>query len=406
MSVTAIHSSASAPAGMDSQAARLCGEAVSTTIETRLEAVAGAWQQLEQHGIATPYQRMGWTTAWLETVGQALGAAPAIVMLRDGAGAPLALFPMVIRKEGIVRVARFAGGKHASFNLGLFSPDAAAALTADVISSAFSGLAGAPHHADVLVLQEQPMAWQGFANPLALLPHTPSANEGYRFALSPDWEKLAKAKFSHDARHKLRRKGRKLAEMGEVRYVRATTQDEARAILAAFFEQKAARFKAQGIPDAFADPGVREFLTSAATTGLETGTPAITMFACMLNERIIATYGAAINGTRFCGMFTSFDDAPDLYRWSPGDLLLMHIVEQMCVAGLTTFDLGVGDAPYKHVYCDEREALFDTVLPLTAKGKVAAMLEAAAIKAKRWVKQTPWMMAMVQRLRRLKATRA
>ncbi len=408
MSLTAIQGSASTSTGVNSPAATAAREGaqiVTATIETRLEAAADAWHLLEQHGFATPYQRMVWTAAWLRHVGKALGAKPAIVTLRDGAGAPLALFPMVIQNEGPVRVARFAGGKHASFNCGLFSPHVTPVLTADVLRRALSGLARAPHHADVLVLHEQPLVWQGLPNPLALLPHTPSANEGYRFALSPDWETLAKGKFSHDARHKLRRKSRKLAELGKVRYLRATTREQALAILSAFFEQKAARFKTQGILDAFAEPGVREFLTDAATTAIEAGTPAIVLFACLLDERVIATYGAAINGTRFCGMFTSFDDAPDLYRWSPGDLLLMHIVEQMCLASLTTFDLGVGDAPYKHVYCDEREALFDTVLPLTRRGKVAGALAAASITAKRWVKQTPWMMSMVQLLRRLRAAR-
>src|SRR5690606_39534326 len=60
-------------------------------------------------------------------------------------------------------------------------------------------------------------------------------------------------------------------------------------------------------------------------------------------ERIVATYGAAISAERFCGMFTSFDTAEDVFRWSPGDLMLHHLVGLMSARGLKVFDLGVGE---------------------------------------------------------------
>jgi hypothetical protein len=41
--------------------------------------------------------------------------------------------------------------------------------------------------------------------------------------------------------------------------------------------------------------------------------------------------------------------------------------------GLTQFDLDVGEARFKRLFCTEIEPLFDTFRPLTARGSIAAL---------------------------------
>ena len=174
-------------------------------------------------------------------------------------------------------------------------------------------------------------------------------------------------------------------------------------MLDAFFSQKAARFKLLGISDPFANQSVVAFITSAALQGLSENQPAISLFAMMAGERVLSVFGGSIHAGRFTGMFTSFDAEPSIAKYSPGDLLLMNLVTMMCEKGLHTFDLGTGEANYKGDYCKVEEPLFDTLLPMTLKGRMLASMQSAKQASKRWVKQNGPAMAVVQRLRQFRS---
>jgi CelD/BcsL family acetyltransferase involved in cellulose biosynthesis len=74
--------------------------------------------------------------------------------------------------------------------------------------------------------------------------------------------------------------------------------------------------------------------------------------------------------------------------------------------GYTSFDLGVGDATYKRGFCREVEPLFDSFLPLTPKGHLAALGARSATAVKRGIKRTPRLFAALQSLQRLVHTRS
>jgi CelD/BcsL family acetyltransferase involved in cellulose biosynthesis len=372
---------------------------LSYRIHDSAESARSTWERLEAEGVHTPYQRFAWSDAYLSHVGKADGSRPAISVIHAPDMTPLALFPLCITRVGPSKVARFIGGKHANFHMGLFARSPAHPIDAEALRGMFKAIHAATG-AQAAILTSQPREWQGFANPLALLPRHGSPEPAYKFSFTDDLTKLMEAKLSADARRKLKRKERKLGELGPVSYKRAETQEELRRVLDAFFRQKAERFAALGQPDVFAEPGVADFIRAASTVGLEQGKPAIEMYYTAAGERIVATYGAAISPERFCGMFTSFDTAEDVFRWSPGDLMLYHLIGAMHARGVKVFDLGVGEAHYKSHYCDEHEALFDTVLPLGVAGHALTFAYGAAAVAKHRIKASPRALALVNRLRR------
>ena len=57
-------------------------------------------------------------------------------------------------------------------------------------------------------------------------------------------------------------------------------------------------------------------------------------------------------------------------------------------AASNKFDLGIGDAAYKQVYCKDAEALYDSVIPITAAGQVAAPIWRAGLALKGKVKKS------------------
>jgi CelD/BcsL family acetyltransferase involved in cellulose biosynthesis len=70
---------------------------------------------------------------------------------------------------------------------------------------------------------------------------------------------------------------------------------------------------------------------------------------------------------------------------------------------LRSFDIGVGRAHYKSFFCREPEPLFDTFLPLTPRGRLAAAAFSAGFATKRAIKGNPTLWAAIQALRRVGA---
>ena len=70
---------------------------------------------------------------------------------------------------------------------------------------------------------------------------------------------------------------------------------------------------------------------------------------------------------------------------------------------LDTFDLGIGEAHYKNLFCGDAEPLFDSYLPLSAGGRLLAFAFAIAASVKRAIKQHAALWSLVRSVRRLRA---
>ena len=112
--------------------------------------------------------------------------------------------------------------------------------------------------------------------------------------------------------------------------------------------------------------------------------------------------GGIVGGGRFCAMFNSIAQGRYAIE-SPGEQLIVNLVRRCCERGLDTFDLGIGEAHYKNLFCGDAEPLFDSYLPLNATGKLLAAGFGMAASIKRAIKQRPALWTLVSALRRLRA---
>ncbi|WP_430913755.1 GNAT family N-acetyltransferase [Methylobacterium sp. sgz302541] len=363
-----------------------------------LAAAEALWRGLDAAPgrLGTPYQRFDWVSAYARS-GAADGAIR-VAVVRDAGGQPRLLLPLEIARARGLTVARGCGATHANFHLPLFASREAAAIGAEDLVHALV-LAGRAAGIDVYDLAQQPRSWEGAINPLALRGE-PAASDAYGMMLGPDADATLKRAFSADARKKLRSKEKRLTEaLGPLAYRRAGTPEEARAILAAFHEQKAARFAAMGIADPYAPPPIRDFLARAA----EGADPTIELHALVSQEsgRVLATFIGAVDATRYSGMATSYDPSPEVSRYSPGDLLLHHLVREQTERGRRALDLGVGEARYKASVCDETIELVDIVIPVTLRGRLYGLVATARTRLKRRIKRSTRCYALVVKLRRM-----
>lgn len=359
------------------------------------------WRALEsQDSLLSPYQRYDFLEPWQRHRGAESGLTPFLLTGYDAQGVAVMLLPLGERHAGPLRVVQFLGDRHANFNMALWRRDAALAATTADLTAMRDAVAGAG--IDLISLTNQPLRWNGFANPLALWPHQESPSAGAVGELSADFAALQAERLAQPARKKLKKKERTLGEHGTLQIRRAETADEARAFLAAFFAQKAERMGKLGIPDAFAATGTHDFIAELATARPTGQQPILEVYALRVGDEIVATMAGLVEGERFSALFNSITSGP-LSHESPGDVLLTHVVKQSCERGLARFDLGVGEAAYKRFYCNEIEPLFDTFLALTPLGRLGAAGIRTAQDAKRLVKHSPMLWQAVQSLRKLRA---
>ncbi len=354
------------------------------------------WRQFETPAhLATPYQRFDFLAAWQAHAGKAEGAQPFIIVAYDNDQQPLMLLPLIISRENGMRVASFPGGKHVTFNMPLWRRDFAAAATRADMDALLKGIQASSDKVDVLALLQQPQSWRGIANPLALLPHQPSANECPVLNMTPDT--APNDRVSSSMRKRLKTKEAKYKGLPGYSYQPATTPADVTRVLDMFFAVKPLRMAEQGLPDVFAEPGIEGFLRQACATP-RAGGYAIDIHALVCDEEVIAMYAGVTDEHRFSMMFNTYTMSANA-KYSPGLILMRSIVDYYAERGIRALDLGIGEGDYKRMFCKDDEVIFDSYIPLTTRGRLGALGLSSVAHAKRMVKQSPALLQMAQKLR-------
>jgi CelD/BcsL family acetyltransferase involved in cellulose biosynthesis len=352
------------------------------------------WRELETRQLATPYQRFDLLAAWQREVGARENGLPLIVTAYDSDGRPLVLLPLTIRHQHGVRVACFMGGKHANFNMALWDRDFAREATAFDLDTLLSCLheKGA---CDVLVLRQQPQHWQDFLNPLAMLPWQRSVNDFPVLHVVPG--DAATNRISSSFRKRLKSKERKLQSAG-YRYHLAANDADIQRLLDWFFRVKPLRMAEQKLPDVFAEPGVEEFVRAACHAPRPDGGHAIDIHALECDDEVIAIFAGVADGHRFSMMFNTYTMSARS-RYSPGLILMRYIIDHYGERGYRALDLGIGSDDYKRMFCKDDEPIFDSFIPFTPRGRIAAVAISALSRTKRMVKSNQALFHLAQRLR-------
>ncbi len=355
-----------------------------------------AWRSLEQSNqFSTPYQRFDFLSAWQRRVGEREGIRPFIVVAYDKDRQPLLLLPLGVKRESGARVARFLGGKHATFNMALWRKDFAATASRADLNALNCGIR-AHGQADVLALTQQPQRWMDQPNPFALLPGQVSANDCPLLTMAPDAPPASR--ISNSFRRRLKGKERKLQALPGYGYRLATSDTDIKRLLDWFFAIKPQRMAAQKLPNVFADPGIEDFIRDACMTELAGGGRAIDIHALQCDDEVIAIFAGVADTNRFSMMFNTYTLSGNA-KYSPGLILMRDIIDHYAGRGFTSLDLGIGSDDYKRLFCKDDEPLFDSFVPLNIRGRAAAAALSSLMHAKRLVKHSPALMQMAQRVR-------
>lgn len=367
------------------------GRIAHVEIQTDLSAVEATWRALETSDcLATPYQRFDMLGSWQRLAAD--GANPLVVIARDVEQTPLVLLPFARRRSHGVRRACFMGGKHTTFNMGLWNAEFAAQANAADLDALLAPLAV---HVDVLALQQQPERWHGQSNPFYLLPRQNSINGCPLLAMEPGGPPTSR--ISTSFRRRLKSKEKKLQALSGYRYGLARSDADINRLLDWFFRVKPARMAEQRLPNVFADPGVERFIRSACLARHGDGR-VIDVHALECDDEVIALFAGVADGRRFSMMFNTYTMSENA-RYSPGLILMRYIIDRYAERGYDSLDLGIGTDDYKRMFCKSDEAIFDSFVPLTARGRLAATAMSALNHGKRLVKQNQILFDLARRMR-------
>jgi CelD/BcsL family acetyltransferase involved in cellulose biosynthesis len=352
------------------------------------------WRGLEDREFSTPYQRFAFLSAWQLQVGQRENLSPFIVVAYDAERRPLSLLPLALLHRHGIRTAGFMGGKHATFNMALWDRDFAAHATAADLDALISGIR-AQSQADVLALTQQPLRWRDLSNPMALLQNQPSANDCPLMTIVAE---PPTARISNSFRRRLKGKERKLQTLSGYRYCVAETDTEIKRLLDAFFQIKPLRMAEQKLPNVFAEPGVEGFIRAACMAPLAAGGHVIDIHALECDEEVIAIFAGVADSHRFSMMFNTYTMSANS-RYSPGLILMRNIIDHYSERGYRALDLGIGSDEYKRLFCKDDEPIFDSFIPLSLRGSLAAAAMSGLNRAKYLVKHNQALFQAAQKLR-------
>lgn len=351
----------------------------------RVEAIEAGWRTLQNVGTVSAYQRYEWIREWMGTLGPSGDQLPRFILATHNEGTPLFILPWAVSTRYGLRRVGWLADSHSNFRMGLFSKPFLTATNATSLSNIVSAIGEMLGDIDAIILNHQPHVWNGDVNPFALLPAQPSNNPAFALTLERDFKDTLKRINGAKRRKKHRWQMNQLGDPARVDLQRATTPEQIELFLDIAFAQMADRFEVLGVRNVFSDTATQRFFKTLANTSLQNDHPAFTVFALSIDNKIRATLAGGLASGVFSASFISIAD-DELMRLSPGELLIYKVVEHLSAEGLSMLDFGRGRERYKTSWCDTTIEMFETHVPLTAKGRLFCMLESLRVNAKRTIR--------------------
>lgn len=373
-------------------------DTVQITLHPDMEKLEREWRRLEADEFNSPHQGYDWCLAWARTHDNPLAIVEGV-----GDGRTLFILPFEILRHNMIRTAQFIGGRFSNINTGLFDPDFRASCTAaDSAALARTLVVALQGKADLLSLQNIPLDWRGERSPFAALPAVEHQNRAFQLPLFADFDATIDQVNGKRRRKKVRGQTRKLEAAGGYEHLIARSDGEKAAMIDLFFQQKAVRFKALGIPNIFQAPETQAFFRMLLERSGDGQDAALELHGLGLKGEheggIAAIAGLSRKGGHVICQFSSIDEtlAPEA---SPGEFLFWLMIERCCAEGAALFDFGLGDQDYKRRWCPVETVQHDVLLPITAPGRLAAIAQRGVTRTKAVIKGNPQLYALIQRLR-------
>lgn len=310
----------------------------------------GEWDDLESRSGGHIFQNHRFIRSWLETVGSQDAVRLAIVLYREN-GRLQAVFPgCVIKRMGIANLTWLGGFRLVDYGDVLFD------LSADLSPHDFLDRA-------FLLFRKRIGVHACFLDHVredaVIYGYLRDRFRAYRTGVAPyitlngsfeqycESLKVFRKKMKSDTQRQIRR----LSLLGTLEF-HICRRDDLRLheVVRTFVEQKKARLAAQDRTGVIEQPGYDDLLFTEAKQNPHTHVSYL-----LLNDRIIAVHlGYLFKNDRMYYYMPSFADEYETY--SPGRVLVYHLLEHCFAKGVKVFDFTLGDESYKYDWTRDETA--------------------------------------------------
>ena len=358
-------------------------------VHSDLKAVGKLWREFERRALRTVFQSADYLGAWQDHIGSRRRTTPAIVVIENRQGVQ-AILPLAVEDLGFIRRLAWLGQDLCDYLAPLMSEE-----FARIEPPRFRALwqeigrlmqSDPRFRHDWVELRKMPAWIEAHKNPFAALPALPHPSPGHVSTLPQNWDEFYRQRRTSKARKQDRSKLARLSEFGDVRLYEPSEPAEIVRLLDTLFVQKADALQRKGVADLFGRPGHREFfLDLAGNVRLH---DIVHVSALQLGPSLAAVaLGMEFKG-RYSLFLVSYDRA--FARLSPGVIHLNKLLERAVERRLREFDFLVGEQRLKLEWTDAEIELRDHIAASTLRGVIPAFVARAVTRAKRTVKQTPW----------------
>jgi len=171
----------------------------------------------------------------------------------------------------------------------------------------------------------------------------------------------------------LRRRRRRLEEMGEVTFVEHPGSSEVLAVLEAGLRLEAAGWKGDQGVAVLNDPSIERWYRAMSDVAEANGW--LRLSHLLLDGRMIAFASSLEYGGRRFGLKNAYDESPEIARCSPGNLLFESMLEGLAGRGLETFELSFAGGDWKYRWTSKERLVYDVLI--FGSGPVGRTLAAA-----------------------------
>jgi D-aspartate ligase len=363
----------------------------SIQIFSELAAVEAEWRQFERTADCTGFQSFDWLAAWQRHVGERRGARPVVAVGRFAQGDIAFIVPLCLMRGYLARRLCWLGQDLCDYNAPLLAPDFSKRTTPEEFLAAWHELQAQMQcepllRHDWIEFEKMPETVGAQANPFMHLRVTPNRSNAHLAHLGDDWEKFYRAKRSSATRRRDRSKLRHMSQFGDVRFLTASDDADARRTLEILMEQKGRALARKGVADIFAPPGHREFFLDLASNPQTRHLVHISRIE--IGDVCAAANFGVVFGDRYYHVLASYVDS-EVAHYGPGALHLRELLAYAIKRGLKCFDFTVGDEQYKFDWCDTVIKLYDYTATTRWRGLPARALSSVQRRSKRLIKQTP-----------------